>query len=102
MATNLVKIGLIVNPVAGMGGSVGLKGTDGRDVLARAKALGARPVAPGRALRALQRLAAAAPEVELISRAGAMGADVARQAELPVALLDGPTAGATTAADTRA
>lgn len=101
MAPAVIKIGLIVNPVAGMGGSVGLKGTDGRDVLDRAKALGARPVAPERALRALRRLAAAAPETALIACAGVMGGDIATAAGLPVTPLAGPS-GATTAADTRA
>jgi predicted polyphosphate/ATP-dependent NAD kinase len=101
VAPAIIKIGLIVNPVAGMGGSVGLKGTDGRDILDRAKALGARPVAPERALRALRRLAADAPEVELITSAGVMGGDVARKAGLAFTALVGAPA-ATTAADTRA
>ncbi len=41
------KIGLIVNPVAGMGGSVGLKGTDGT-AYKKALELGAQPVTPAR------------------------------------------------------
>jgi predicted polyphosphate/ATP-dependent NAD kinase len=46
------KIGFLVNPIAGMGGKVGLKGTDG--VSDKAKSLGAKPVAPSKALETLE------------------------------------------------
>jgi len=48
-------IGLIVNPVAGMGGSVGLKGTDGQ-LWKRAVELGAGPVTPERTREFLGRI----------------------------------------------
>lgn len=50
------KIGLIVNPVAGMGGSVGLKGTDGKEIYLKALELGAQPVTPGKAHEVLEHI----------------------------------------------
>jgi len=72
-------VGFIVNPVAGMGGSVGLKGTDGVDVLKRARALGAEPLAPTRGLSFLKELEPYREYLSLVVGAGLMGEDLARQ-----------------------
>ena len=64
------KIGFIVNPVAGMGGAVGLKGTDGEETLRKAIALGAKPIAPIRAKVFLSHLKSMNCEVCLLAAAG--------------------------------
>jgi predicted polyphosphate/ATP-dependent NAD kinase len=73
-----MRVGLVVNPIAGMGGRVGLKGTDGKITEARER--GATPRAPDRARRALDRLAELAPDTELLTAGGPMGDSLAREA----------------------
>lgn len=107
-----VRLGLIVNPVAGVGGRVGLKGSDGTAVQLRALRRGAVPQASIRTVRALRRLAGV-PGLELLVAPGAMGAEQAAVVGLPATAIartgaaPPPRASAdglpgTTAADTRA
>ena len=74
------RLGLIVNPVAGVGGRVGLKGSDGAEILRRALELGAVRDAPRRARLALERLARVRDHVEVVTWPGEMGEDEARAA----------------------
>jgi len=71
------KLGFLVNPIAGMGGRVGLKGTDGQEILEKAIALGAQPWAEERAKRAFKPLLRLKNEIELITYPSPMGEDIA-------------------------
>lgn len=105
-------IGVVVNPIAGMGGRVGLKGTDGK--LEEARRRGAEPRAPKRAREALRSLHRRAPDITVYTAAGVMGEYAARDAGYdPVLVYDpagedgksdstDPASAGTTAADTRA
>ena len=97
------KLGLIVNPIAGMGGRVGLKGTDGDDVYRRALSLGAVPQAHRRAEEAISVIANANQDMVLVTCAGAMGEDALRCRGLSAMLVEGIPQDArhTTADDTR-
>ena len=66
------RIGFLINPVAGMGGAVGLKGTDGN--VAEARRRGALPHAKSRARGTLE-LLAQDNSLEFVTCSGAMGED---------------------------
>jgi predicted polyphosphate/ATP-dependent NAD kinase len=67
------NIGFIINPVAGMGGAVGLKGTDGNEILNKAIALGAKPIASAKAEIFLSNLTTAKEHIKFLVGAGEMG-----------------------------
>ncbi len=68
-----LKVGFVVNPVAGMGGRVGLKGTDGADVQEEARRRGATVWSPVRARTALRALLAKRLDIEMLTCSGSMG-----------------------------
>jgi predicted polyphosphate/ATP-dependent NAD kinase len=99
-------IGFVINPIAGMGGRVGLKGTD--DVADEAARRGAEPVAGKRALEALRELAGLvagaphAPAIRWSTVAGDMGHDALAAAGFTTVEVIHAPAGRPSAGDTRA
>ncbi|MES3516629.1 MAG: ATP-NAD kinase family protein [Natronomonas sp.] len=93
------RIGFVVNPIAGMGGRVGLKGTDGK--VAEARRRGAEPRSPARAQEALEELHDSGGSIELYTYGGVMGEDEARAAGFDPVVVGSPSGAEPTAADTR-
>jgi predicted polyphosphate/ATP-dependent NAD kinase len=67
------NLGLIINPIAGIGGRVGLKGSDGDEIQREAFSRGAEPQAHLRAKQALEGLLPLKEQLELVTPPGAMG-----------------------------
>lgn len=93
------RIGFIVNPYAGMGGVVGLKGTDG--CVEAARSLGAEPLSPSRAVRFLSGLNSRG--FFFLTTAGDMGENELRDAGISTfQVVFTPSSVETGAEDTRA
>ena len=94
------KLGLIVNPIAGMGGRVGLKGSDGQDILEKAMELGAVPTSPHRAVEGLRIISSIKDIIEIITYPHEMGEDEARECGFEPKVIGSIEKGRTTAYDT--
>jgi predicted polyphosphate/ATP-dependent NAD kinase len=75
----MFTVGFLINPIAGMGGRVGLKGTDGAEILEKARELGAEPIAQVRAEVALKLIFEMKPEVKWLTASGEMGEEILKK-----------------------
>jgi predicted polyphosphate/ATP-dependent NAD kinase len=96
-----MKIGFIVNPIAGMGGKVGLKGTD--NVLEEAVKRGAEQTSPVRATEFLQKLKQSMEQtkLELLTCPSIMGEEEAKAAGFPFQILPMKVKNETSVEDTK-
>lgn len=98
----MFKLGVIINPVAGLGGSAGLKGSDGSAIQAEARARGAEARAPERMRRALQALQPWKGNFHIYCISGEMGEATLQTLEFPYTVVGHPAAAQTTPTDTYA
>ena len=98
--TELKKIGFIINPYAGMGGAVGLKGTDGAEILKKAIELGAKPVSHLRAIEFLDHIKCIKSAIEIITYPYEMGQDILKKFDFKYKVIGKINKGKTTAQDT--
>lgn len=98
--TDVKKIGFIVNPVAGLGGKIGLKGSDSADIVEQAMALGGAFEAPRRSGLALEALKGCRESFEFFTYAADMGETELRERGFGATVVGKPVSKRTTAQDT--
>jgi predicted polyphosphate/ATP-dependent NAD kinase len=96
-----LKLGFLINPIAGMGGRVGLKGTD--NIARNALRMGARPVAPARAREFLNALRTIdlKEQLRIITCPPPMGQEEVEEAGFSAQVLQMKLKSETTANDTK-
>ncbi|MCP5131875.1 MAG: ATP-NAD kinase family protein [Pseudomonadales bacterium] len=101
--TAILHIGLVINPLAGLGGSLGLKGSDGEALRERVGSLTEqqRHRALERVERALQALAAAGDRVRFSTWGGEMGEKALLRLGLPHEVIGRASGDLSVAQDTR-
>lgn len=95
------RLGVIVNPIAGMGGRVGLKGTDGVEIVTKARQLGASPESPRRAVEALRVIHRIKDQIEVLTYPQEMGENEAKESSFLPTTLGSIRSGETTPQDTQ-
>ena len=85
-----LHIGLIINPLAGLGGTLALKGSDGNELRELAAAMPAqqRRRAMERVERAMTPLQSRLADIEISTWAGSMGADAMLELGIPAVVLN--------------
>ncbi|WP_299591624.1 ATP-NAD kinase family protein [uncultured Microbulbifer sp.] len=98
----LKKLGLIINPWAGIGGPAGLKGSDGAETVAQALNTGIQPQSHKRVAIALQALVPFTETLEIVTFAGDMGEAQARDLGFSVDVVGAAAGDRSTPADSEA
>ncbi len=83
MNKSVFRLGVVVNPFAGIGGALALKGSDGADVREKALAMGAEKKANEKMAKALSILEALSEQFTIVTAGGEMGEDVCASLGLP-------------------
>jgi predicted polyphosphate/ATP-dependent NAD kinase len=94
------SVGIIINPIAGLGGRVGLKGSDGADTVDLALALGAKPESPYRAGKAFEQLLEIQDTIDIFTCSGSMGEKTLTELGFTPTIVSTPASVRTTAKDT--
>lgn len=99
--TQRLRIALLINPLAGLGGQLAMKGSDGADLRELAEREGPGDRSTLRAERALRLLAKRVSAIEWFTWGGAMGADLLQFMGFAAQLCGEPAPGLSSADDSR-